>query len=61
MTNRNWEIGWNAIEDEMSKTQRLLDELKSHRRSTMSSIHERHEDLSERLKRTDVILDELLK
>lgn len=58
---RNWEIGWNAIEDEMSETQRLLDELKYRRRSTMSSIHERHEKLDERLKRTDVILDELLK
>ena len=58
---RNWEIGWNKIEDEMNKTQRMLDELKSTRRSTMSSIHERHEELDKRLKRTNAILDELLK
>ena len=61
MTHRNWKIGWNKIEDEMNETQKLLDELKSYRHSTMGSIHERHEELDERLKRTDVILDELLK
>lgn len=58
---RNWEERWNAIEDEMSETQRLLDELKYRRRSTMNSTYERHEDLSIRLKRTNAILDELLK
>lgn len=61
MTNRNWEERWNAIEREANETQRMIDELKSCRHSTMSSIHERHEELDERLKRTDAILDELLK
>lgn len=58
---RNWEIGWNKIEREANETQRLLDELKYRRRSTMNSTYERHEDLSIRLKRTNAILDELLK
>lgn len=61
MTNRTWEDRWNEIERESNETQRLLDELKAHRHSTMNSIHERHEDLSERLARTSAILDELLK
>lgn len=61
MAKRTWEERWNEIEREANETQRLLDELKYHRRSTMNSTYERHEDLSIRLKRTDTILDELLK
>lgn len=61
MRRRNWEIGWNRIEEEANETRRLLDNLRVSREAILERSRECHEELQKRLARTDAMLDELLK